>query len=128
MVLSCLFMFPIFLQYDIETGKSGLEYKLNRFFNNEAFTYYYKVIAFNIFIYAIPVAILIFLNANIIWRLRAVKKTNAMQSSSSSREGLAKAFLVVVLMYMVCQIPAPMCRFLHVILPKKLNECRGYDI
>ena len=120
---------PTFMQYDVSWDSSAYSCKLHPSFNNRAYTYYYGGVTLNSITYAVPVAVLLFLNGNIVWRHRAVKKkkttAGVSPSPTSIREELTKAFVVVVILYMICQVPSPAHRLLRGSLPEHQRQCRG---
>lgn len=91
------------------------------------YSFVYDVLLYHIFMYALPLVILGLLS----YRLRVVvvearRRRQLITSTQAHRQDLTASLLAVVIVFMLCQITAPLRRLLIEILPDSEQQCPNF--
>lgn len=99
---------------------------------NKVFEYVHSITLYYLFILVLPVAVLVFLNINLVIALRQTKKKKnqmmaqkAKSIAGGNKDDITLALVIVVLVYLICQIPSPLRRLLIAVTEKSQQRCGG---
>ena len=117
---------PVFTELQIVIGPQG---ELWVFYRNYVFSDKYqtgyKIITYNVFMYVIPLVCLICMAVKLIKALqKPTFKKEEMTSAMKASHGLNLSLIVVVIIFIVCQIFIPILRVLDLVLPVSGQHCQ----
>ncbi len=116
-VASILFYTPRMGEYGVIFDNVQGKYvrKKSNWAKGEIYNLTYKVILYYIFIYVIPLSVLIFCTYKLIISLRKVKKKKTEIASKNADKGsdFTLSLIIVVIVFIICQIFNPIRRFLY---------------
>lgn len=85
---------------------------------------YYNAVSFYIVVYVIPIGTLIFLTYRLIVSLRKFyARREQVTSAGRAENDLTKTLVVVVIVFMTCQVLNPIRRLLLAVLPMNQQDC-----
>ena len=118
-VLCIVFNIPRYLESKLIYDASGLAKSEKRVFaQDNNFEYIYKVFLYYMFIYVIPLGFLVYYTARLCISLRRLqKKREEMTSKSRDKADLTFSLVIVVFVFIICQLMNPIRRFLVTVYP-----------
>ncbi len=116
-VASIVFYIPRMAEYGVTFSDTKGKYvrKKSQWAKGETYNLTYKVILYYIFIYVIPLSILVFCTYKLIVSLKRVKEKKLEISSKNTDKGsdFTLSLIIVVIVFIICQIFNPIRRFLY---------------
>ena len=121
-VASVIFYLPRCFEYGVKYDIIEDIYvrKKRNWASGDTYNLIYKVILYYVFIYIIPLSLLIFCTCKLIISLKDSKKRKEKMTSLRNRTGnrdqnvdFTKSLIVVVIIFIICQLFNPVRRFLH---------------
>jgi len=92
--------------------------------NNYVYQIFYKAVAFYIVVYVIPIVALIFMTYRLIVSLKKFyARREQVTSAGRAENDLTKTLVVVVIVFMICQVLNPIRRVLLAVLPANQLQC-----
>jgi hypothetical protein len=125
-LLSIIFNIPRYLESRIMFDANGKAYSQRReFAKDKTFEYVYKVFLYYLLIYVIPLGLLIYFTTRLWLSLRQMqKKRDEMTSKSRDKADLTFSLVIVVIVFIICQMTNPLRRILAVLYPlRSQRDC-----
>ena len=134
LLLSILYNIPKFVEYKVEyvAAINGTAcFDCRRYENSsfgDAFDLIYNIILYAIFTIVLPICILAVLNIRLINALKARRLMQEQISNvhSQNKNDMTFVLVIVVIVLIVCQLPAAVSRVLWIATPKTAFSCGGY--
>ena len=121
-----IFNIPRYLEAYVSYDVMGKPVSIKRQFSKKStFNYVYKIFLYYAFYYVIPLGLLIYFTIRLCISLRHVqKRREEMTSKSRARLDLTFSLVIVVLIFIVCQLTNPIRRLLAIVYPlSSQNGC-----
>ncbi|ELT94019.1 hypothetical protein CAPTEDRAFT_111217 [Capitella teleta] len=125
-VTSLVYNIPRFCDDDVRLSKDGDRFDMYRtaLGSSELYKYVYNIGLYYIVIYVIPFASLIFMSVCLCQTIRLTKAKRAQMSKTNREENdLTLSLVIVVIVYMTCQLLNPIRRVLFVVIPSTNKPC-----
>ena len=124
-----IYSIPRIFQYRVEydSKKNVYSRKKTTYSKSEAYSLGYKIISYYIFVYIVPLSLIIFATYQLIKDLKlAQAKKKRIFSKGSRRESVTLSLVVVVIIFLICNALNPIRRILDTyVLPDDSDQCPG---
>ena len=124
-----IYSIPRLFQYRVEYDSETDFYKRKKtdYSQSEAYSLGYRIIVYYIFVYALPLSIIIFATYHLIKDLKLVQAKKLKNTSKSKKsENITLSLVIVVIIFLICNILNPIRRILETYaLPDDSGDCPG---
>ena len=124
-----IYSIPRLFQYRVEYDSEKDFYKRKKtdYSQSEAYSLGYRIIVYYIFVYALPLSIIIFATYHLIKDLKLVQAKKLKNTSKSKKsENITLSLVIVVIIFLICNILNPIRRILETYaLPDDSGDCPG---
>ena len=135
LLFAVLFNIPRFIQVHVEydTYDNGTTYTAKVTYSGllsyKLYNIVHESILYFIFILALPIFILMLLSIRMILALKASRRTRIeMQSVRQQQDNnITFVLIIVVTVFMVCQVPALINRVMWTVMPVEARRCGGFQ-
>ena len=113
-VASIVFYLPRCFEYGVKYDSVSEKYVRDKqqWAKGETYNLTYKVIIYYVFIYVIPLTLLIYCTTKLIKSLNYSKKTKERLTGKEKDMDFTKSLIIVVIIFIICQLFNPIRRFL----------------
>jgi hypothetical protein len=124
-VLCAVFNIPRFAEVYVGYDEEGQMYAIKtKMKNSPIFAYLYSVVLYYIFIYVLPLSCLIYFTVRLCISLQdAQKRRSQMTTKAQQNIDLTFSLVIVVIVFIICQMPNPIRRLLSALYPHKQQIC-----
>lgn len=122
-VFCFIFVLPRFFENVIIVKPDGtLDRQGTDFADDNTYAYVYRIVLYNLVVLVIPIPALLFFTVRMIQGLKESRK-RVQKEATHPRENVTLALVLVIVVYMVCQIPIPVRRLLKEVLVDTSSRC-----
>lgn len=131
LVASLVYNLPRFFDDGVRLSATGEEYLFTKsdLGRSSVYHYLYNISLYYLLIYLFPFAMLTYMTIHLIKGLELTKlKRNQMTKSKKEENDVTLTLVVVVIVYMICQILNPVRRLVFLIFPSTNPSCGNFMI
>ena len=125
-----IFNIPRFLEYHIVAGPSGPQRTQTAMAHSNVYQLFYRAFLYYFCVWLLPLVVMIYATTRLIQALKVAYKKRAVliqqnpqTTSSTQQNDITLSLVVVVILFMVCQLANPLRRILVAILPPEDLIC-----
>ena len=125
-----IFNIPRFLEYHIVAGPSGPQRTQTAMAHSNVYQLFYRAFLYYFCVWLLPLVVMIYATTRLIQALKVAYKKraaliqqNPQTTSSTQQNDITLSLVVVVILFMVCQLANPLRRILVAILPPEDLVC-----